>query len=215
MTAGRPDRLPRAQRGGLTAGVVALLLAVGAAGRPAAAQMSVRLSLGGRYATALVKDSIVVPIALRPSVAPALTLSVRDELRGPWTADATLDLSPARLHREESGTRSDAGSFTAIAFTLGLRRELHAGVAARLGFGGLVYSTEHAGVFQRGSGGVFPLVGLGASYAPSFGARHRLELGLSYDVHRFITPALRATGFPRPRPVHRVAVTVSGRLLGR
>jgi len=194
--------------------VALLLLAAGPSGR-LDAQISVRFGLGGRYSTALVQDSIVVPIDLRPSIAPALQLSVRDELRGPWTADATIDLSAAKLKREESGATSDAGSFTAIALTLGLRRELHAGVAGRLGFGGLIYSADKSGVFQRGGGGVVPLVSLGGSYAPSFAARHRLELGLQYDVHRFITPALRATGFPRPRPVHRLAVTVSGRLIGR
>ncbi|HET8713450.1 MAG TPA: hypothetical protein VFM23_07185 [Gemmatimonadales bacterium] len=208
MTARRPDC-----RTALVAGL--LLLAVGPSGHPAVAQVSVRLSLGARYSTALVKDSIVVPVELRPNVAPAISLSVRDELRGPWTADATLEISPTGLKRSESGTRADAGSFTAIAFTLGLRRELHAGLAARLGAGGLVYSASQSGVFQRGSGGVLPLLGLGASYAPSFGARHRLELALNYDLHRFITPSLRTTGFPRPRPVHRIALTVSGRLIGQ
>ena len=200
---------------GPTAGLLVLvLLAVAPPGR-LDAQVSVRLALGGRYSTSLVQDSIVVPIDLRPAIAPALQISVRDQLRGPWTADATLDLSAAKLKREESGATSDAGSFTAIALTLGLRRELHAGVAGRLGFGGLMYSADQSGVFQRGSGGVFPLVSLGGSYAPSFGARHRLEVGVQYDLHRFITPALRATGFPRPRPVHRLAVTVSGRLIGQ
>ena len=179
------------------------------------AQVSVRFSLGARYATALVKDSIVVPIHLRPSIAPTLQLTVRDELRGPWTVDGILDLTPARLKREEGGTTADAGSFPAIAFVVGLRREMHAGVAARLGFGGVLYAAEQSGLFRRGNGGVHPLVALSGSYAPSFGARHRLEVGRSYDLHRFMTPSLRTTGFPRPRPVHRVALTVSGRLIGR
>jgi hypothetical protein len=92
---------------------------------------------------------------------------------------------------------------------------MHAGVAARIGIGGLVYQTDKSSVFQRGSGGIFPLVALGTTYAPPFGARHRLEVGLNYDLHRFITPALRTVGYARPRPVHRIAVTVSGRLVGR
>lgn len=178
-------------------------------------QVSVRLSLGARYATSLVKDSIVVPIDLRPSIAPVLQLTVRDALRGPWAVDGILDLSAAGLKREEGGATADAGSFTAIAFIVGLRREMHAGVAARLGFGGVLYSADQSGLFRRGSGGVHPLFALGGSYAPSFGARHGLEVGISYDLHRFMTPALRTTGFPRPRPVHRIALTVSGRLLGR
>jgi hypothetical protein len=191
-----------------------VLLAVWPSGRPAA-QVSVRLAIGGRYSTTLVHDSIVVPIDLRPAIAPAVQLSVRDKLRGPWTADATLDLSAAKLKRHESGTATETGSATAITFTLALRRELHAGVAARLGFGGLIYSSDESGVFSRGNGGVFPLVAIATSYAPPFGARHSLELGLHYDLHRFITPALRSVGFGTARPVHRFALTVSGRVLGR
>ena len=179
------------------------------------AQVSVRLSLGARYSTILVHDSIEVPIDLKPAVAPALQLSVRNPLPGPWAGEATLDLSPAKLKREESGGSTAAGSFTAIALTVGLRREMHAGVAARLGIGGLVYLTDGSGVFQRGNGGVFPLVALGTTYAPPFGAKHRLEVGLQYDLHRFITPSLRTVGFARLRPVHRIALTVSGRLVGR
>ena len=174
-----------------------------------------RASLGARFSTALVKDSIVVPIALKPGIAPALLLSVRDKFQGPYTGDLTIDLSPAKLKREESGTSADAGSVTTVAFTVGLHRELHAGVAARLGLGGLLYVTDNTGVFQQGAGGVFPLIALGASYAPSLGARQRLEVALNYDVHRFMTPALRTTGFPNPRPVHRLALTVSARLIGK
>jgi hypothetical protein len=179
-----------------------------------AAQVSLRASLGARFSTALVKDSIVVPIHLKPGIAPALLLSVRDEFRGPYMGDLTLDLSPTTLKREESGTATDAGSVTTVAFTLGLRRELHAGVAARLGLGGLKYLTDNTGVFQQGEGGIFPLIALGASYTPSFGVR-QLEVALNYDVHRFITPALKSTGFPNPRPVHRVALVVSARLIGK
>ena len=174
-----------------------------------------RASLGARFSTALVKDSIVVPVHLKPGIAPALLLSVHDQFRGAYTGDLTIDLSPTTLKREESGTSTDAGSVTTVGFTLGLRRQLPAGVAARLGLGGLMYLTDNTGVFQQGEGGVFPLIALGASYAPSFGTTRRLEVALNYDVHRFITPALRTTGFPNPRPVHRLALTVSARLIGK
>jgi hypothetical protein len=179
------------------------------------AQVSLRASLGARFGTALVKDSIVVPVALKPGIGPVLQLSVRDDLRGPWIGDITVDVTPASLKREESGTAFDAGSFTATALTFGLSRELPQGLTARLGLGGLIYSTDNTGVFQQGNGGIFPLVALGGSFAPSFGAKQRLEVGLQYDVHRFMTPALRSTGFPNPRPVHRLALVVSARLLGQ
>lgn len=179
------------------------------------AQVSVRASLGARFSTALVKDSIVVPIGLKPGVGPAVQLSVRDDLRGPWTGDITVDVTPTSLKREESGATFDAGSATVTALTVGLRHELPKGLAARLGLGGLIYMTENTGVFQQGNGGIFPLVALDALYAPAFGAKRALEIALQYDVHRFITPALRTTGFPNPRPVHRLALSVSAKLFGQ
>ena len=179
------------------------------------AQVSFRASLGARFSTPLVKDSIVVPISLKPGVGPVLQLVVRDDLRGPWTGDITIDVAPASLKREESGSTFDAGSFTATALTFGLRHELPKGLTARLGLGGLIYMTENTGVFQQGNGGIFPLIALDASYAPTFGAKRALEIALQYDVHRFMTPALRTTGFPNPRPVHRLALSVSAKLFGQ
>jgi len=207
MTVGRPD--------GLTVGLFVLVMAVGPSARPGVAQVSLRASLGPRFSTALVKDSVVVPISLKPGIGPALQVSVRDDLRGPWTGDITLDVTPTSLKREESGTTFDAGSVTVTALTFGLHHDIYKGLAARLGLGGLVYMTENTGVFQQGNGGIFPLIALDASYAPTFGATRRLEVALQYDVHRFITPALRTTGFPNPRPVHRLALSVSARLFGQ
>ena len=209
---GRPDILTARRPDGLRAGLL-LLLAVWPC--RLTAQVSVRASLGARFSTALVKDSIVVPIALKPGVGPAVQLSVRDDLRGPWTGDITLDVASTSLKREESGTTYDAGSATVTALTFGLRHELPKGLAARLGLGGLIYMTESTGVFEQGNGGIFPLIALDASYAPAFGAKRALEIALQYDVHRFITPALRTTGFPNPRPVHRLALSVSARLFGQ
>jgi hypothetical protein len=180
-----------------------------------AAQVSLRLSLGGRYSTALVHDSLVVPIDLHPALAPTLQLGLRDEFKGPWTGDLTLDLSSSKLKRHESGSDLDAGSVTAVALTFGLRRDLAPNIGARFGIGGLVYSGSNLGVFQQGSGGILPLVSLATTYTPAFGARHGIELALQYDFHRFVTPALRSVGFNHPRPVHRIAISVSGRLLGK
>jgi len=192
-----------------------LLLAVGPSVSPAAAQVSVRFAIGGRYSTALVHDSLVVPIDLHPALAPSLQLGLRDDFKGPWIGDLTLDLSSSKLQRHESGNDVDAGSVTTVAVTFGLRRDLATNVGARLGVGGLVYSGSDLGLFQQGSGGILPLVSLATTYSPSFGQRHGIEFALQYDVHRFLTPALRSVGFNRPRPVHRIAIAVSGRLLGK
>jgi hypothetical protein len=56
---------------------------------------------------------------------------------------------------------------------------------------------------------LIPLGSLAASYT-----MRGFTIDARYDVHRFITPALRAMRFNNPTPVHRVALTVSRRILG-
>ena len=172
-------------------------------------QVSFHLALGARYSSTLVHDSIVTPFDLRPALAPTLLLSVRGALRPGWSADATLDVSPSKLRRHEaSGSFDGGGTFTAFAFTVGLRRHFAPGASARLGVGGLRYAGSQTGVFREGSGGIFPLGTVAATYALplSFARKHQLDVEARYDVHKFITPALRTEGFVDTRPVHRVAV---------
>lgn len=169
------------------------------------AQVSFHLAAGVRYSSALVHDSITVPFDLRPALAPALLLTVRDELRSGWSADVTLDVAPSGLRRHEGGGTFDAGSFTAVAFTVGVRRNIGP-LTGRLGVGGLAYAADDTGVFREGSGGLFPLGTVAVTYVPRFGARRRFEVEARYDLHRFITPALRTQGFVDSRTVHRLAV---------
>jgi len=174
------------------------------------AQVSFHLALGARYSSTLVHDSVVTPFHLRPALAPALLLSVRDELRPGWSADATLDISPSGLRRHEGNGSFDAGSFTAIAFTVGLQRHFAAGVSARVGVGGMKYAASQTGVFREGSGGILPLGTVATTYALPlpFARKHQLEVEARYDIHQFITPALRTEGFTAARPVHRAAILV-------
>jgi hypothetical protein len=179
---------------------------------PLSAQVSFHVALGARYSSTLVHDSVVTPFDLRPALAPAFLVSVRDELRPGWSADVTLDVAPSGMRRVESdGSGSfDAGSFTAVAFTVGLRRQFAPGVSARAGVGGLRYLADQSGVFREGSGGIFPLGSLAATYAAPlpFARKHQLEVEARYDIHQFITPALRTEGFNASRRVHRVALLV-------
>ena len=192
--------------------VKAVLIGLGLTAHPPnrlAAQVSFHVSAGPRYTTTMVHDSIVSPFDLRPAIAPALLLSVRDELSPGWSADVTLDLTHAGLRRYETTGTFDAGSFTAIAFTVGLRHLVKPHVTARVAAGGLKYAADQSGVFRQGNGGLFPVAALGVAYDIK-----RFEIDARYDVHRFSTPALRSVGFTDARPVHRFTVTVSARVLG-
>jgi hypothetical protein len=197
-------------KGVRTAALVALVVTARPPDR-LTAQVSLHLAAGVRYSSTLVHDSIVTPFDLRPALAPALLVSVRDELRPGWSADATLDVTPSGLRRHETtGGSFDAGSFTAFAFTVGLRRHFAPGASARLGVGGLRYAASQTGVFREGSGGIFPLGTVAATYALPlpFARKRQLEVEAHYDVHQFTTPALRTEGFRESRPAHRVALLV-------
>jgi len=175
-----------------------------------AAQVSFHVALGARFSSTMVHDSLVTGFDLRPALAPALLVSARDELRPGWSADVTLDVSPSGLRRHENSGTFDAGSFTTVAFTVGLRRHVARGVSTRVGVGGMRYLADQSGVFREGSGGIFPLGSVAATYAPAlpFAQKHQLEIEVRYDIHKFLTPALRTEGFTSGRPVHRVAVIV-------
>ena len=172
-----------------------------------AAQVSFHVAVGARYSSTLVHDSVVTAFDLRP----ARRHEERGgELRPGWSADVTLDVAPSGMRRHESSGSFDAGSFTAVAFTVGLRRQFAPGVSARAGVGGLRYLADQTGVFREGSGGIFPLGTVAATYAAPlpFAQKHQLEVEARYDIHQFITPALRTEGFSASRPVHRVAILV-------
>jgi hypothetical protein len=166
--------------------------------------------VGARSSSTLVHDSVVTPFDLRPTLAPVLLVSAGDELRPGWSADVTLDVSPSGMRRHEGSGSFDAGSFTTVAFTVGLRRHFARSASARVGVGGMRYLASQTGVFREGTGGIFPVGSVGATYAPTlpFAQKHQLEIEARYDIHKFITPALRAEGFASGRPVHRVAVIV-------
>lgn len=181
-----------------------------------AAQVSVHLGAGARYSSILVRDSIVQWFEVQAPVAPTAQVALRHALRDAWIGHVTLDVTPSVLRREEGGASFDAGSFTTIAFSVGLGRPVAPGLTARVGLGGLIYLAADEGIFRQGTSGIYPAAALGVSYALPFGAARGggLELDLRYDVHRFQTPALRGVQFNNPRPVHRLAVSVSARLLG-
>src|SRR3989442_13102444 len=108
------------------------------------------------------------------------------------------------------GTSADLGRLSVLALTVGLRRPLRGGFTVGAAVGGLKYlPAGETGIFRSGAGGVFALAGAVASYTPPRAVgRCRLGGEARYDVHRFITPALRSEGFTSARTVHRVALAL-------
>ncbi|HEV2670276.1 MAG TPA: hypothetical protein VGU74_04235, partial [Gemmatimonadales bacterium] len=137
--------------GGETLAAVILLSASPPARLPA--QVALHATIGARYTSALVHDSIVVPVDVQPTIGPALALAISQRTSSPWTPDANLDVSWSSLQRHESGTTSKFNSVTTIAFTVGVRREIRHGLTARAGFGGIKHlPSEEIGMFRAGTG---------------------------------------------------------------
>jgi len=210
---GMTDRRKGARGSGIwLALLLSVLLSVLPSFRRLSAQVSLQLSLGARYTSTMVHDSIVTPFDVRPAIAPVLAVSATTPLNDPWSAVATLDVSWSRLERhDQDGTTAGLGGLGALALTVGVARRLAPGLAADAAIGGLKYlPAADNGIFAGGTGGVTALGALGVSYAlPLGGSTLRgLALRARYDIQRFLTPALRNEGFTSGEIVHRVALTL-------
>ena len=190
--------------------LVALLLSVCPAVR-LPAQLSVQPSVGLRYTSTLVHDFIVTPFDVRPALAPAIALTLAAPLQRRWTTQASLDFSTSELERHDAdGTSAELGRLSVLALTVGLRRPLRGGCAVGADVGGLKYlPAGETGIFRSGAGGVLALAGAVVSYArPRVLGRWQLGIEARYDIHRFMTAALRSEGFTSARTVHRVALAL-------
>ena len=173
------------------------------------ARWTVHGSLGLRYGTALVRDSIVTALEVTQHLGPTLGGGVTSPVQNGWSGEAAVDLTLTGLTREEAGARVDLGGLRTFSVTAAVRREIAPTLSARVGAGALFYfPATRTGLFRSGSDAVTPLGIVGVGYAPAWGARYGFALDVRYDIHRFFTPALRAAGFADGRFVHRVAVGI-------
>jgi hypothetical protein len=187
--------------------LVGLLSALPAVRLPA--QVSFSISAGARYNTVLVHDQIVTSFDVRPALAPAMSIAAAMPLDSPWTVLATLDLSTSGVSRiDAGGGEAPITRLTTAGLTVGLGRPLKSWLSGSAAVGVLKYfPSERLGLFQSG-GPYFPYAQVTLGFAPELAARHGVALELRYDVHKFITDALRIEGFSESRVVHRVALAL-------
>jgi hypothetical protein len=176
---------------------------------PLTAQVAFELSAGVRYSSTLVHDSIVTPLDVRPDVAPALTGAVDLPLTPPWKLEVLADLSTSTLRRHDAGGGTvPITRVWMFGVSVGLRRQLNPWLEGRAAVGGLKYlPAASIGLFSAGSG-LMPYGSVALDAAPAVLARRRLALEAGADIHRFLTPALRNTGFTDARVVYRISVGV-------
>lgn len=184
--------------------------------RDATAQVTVSASLGARYTSPLVRDSIVNSFDVRAALAPAATVAAGLPLRAPWTAELALDLSTSGVSRHDpDGTVAPITHLTTLAVGVTLARALRHGFTVRGGVGGLKYlPSERMGIFRDGAGGVAPFGQVAVTWTPPLPMARRFAVEVRYDLHRFLTPALRGEGFTNSRVIHRVALGLRYTLRG-
>jgi hypothetical protein len=169
------------------------------------AQTSIHATVGARYSSALVHDSIVTPLNVRADVGPMLTGSVALPLSGPWKLELLADLSTGSLRRHDAGgATTTITRLWTLGIAVGLRRQLEPWLQGRVAVGGLKYlPAGTVGMFSAGSG-VIPYGSVAFDAAPAVLARRRLAVELGADLHRFLTPALRTAGFTDAQVVYRL-----------
>lgn len=173
-------------------------------------QASIHATVGARYTSPLVHDSIVTPLDARAAVAPVLNVALDLPLDGPWKLELLADVSTSPVRRHDaSGATTPITRIWTIGLGLGLRRRLESWLDGRLALGAMKYvPTQSIGLFRDGGGSVIPYGSVAFDIAPPVAARHRVALELAGDLHRLLTPALRSAGFIDARVVYRVTAGV-------
>ena len=116
---------------------------------------------------------------------------------------------------DRDGTVAPITHLTTLALGVVLARTVPRGFTVRAGVGGLKYlPSERIGIFRDGAGAVIPFGQVAVGWAPPVPLAHRLAVEARYDLHRFLTPALRNEGFTNSRAIHRIAVDVRYTLRG-
>lgn len=177
------------------------------------AQASLHVSVGARYTSTLVHDSIVTPLTggadlvdVRPDLSPTITGVVGFPLRNPWRLELLADLSTGQLRRHDLAGAATITRVWTLGLSVGLRRTFKPWLEGRIAVGGLKYlPADRVGLFSAGTGGFIPYGSVAFDAVPEPLARRRLAIEAGADLHRFITPALRTTGFTDARVVYRIS----------
>jgi len=180
-------------------------------------QVSVGIGLAGVASTSIVTDSIVEPVAVRPQIAPQVTLRVETLLDGPYRLAVDLAVSRSNLvaHGPAESTKVTGLTLWSPGVSLRTAATPWLGAEARLGM--LIYDPgDTQGTLFADGAPVTPQVGVGLHAERALSDALTASLHMRYDVHRFTTTSLKAHGFTGETLVHRIAVGVTlYRRLGR
>jgi hypothetical protein len=189
--------------------LAASIALLGALSFPAAAQTRVGARAGASLMSSLVNDSIVQPLSIRPGPGPAIGFWIETRLDPTYTVSLGLQTAWSTIFRHEAGSKTAVVPVSTWTPVISLGRTLNRNVTAYGRLGAIIYRADRtaSNLFRDGSPPA-ALLGAGIGGERPLAGDLRLTLDLTYDVHRFSTPSLRAAGFVGERLVHRVGVSV-------
>jgi len=179
--------------------------------------VSLGLGIAGVASSRLVTDSIVNAIAVRPQIAPQVSLRVETPLSGRYHLSGDVAVSHSNLVAYGPTSSSTVTSLTLWSPGVTLRAAATPWLGAEARLGALIYDPgATAGTLFADGAPVTPQLGLGLRAERALGGALAATLHVRYDVHRFTTNSLKARGFTGETIVHRVALGVTlSRRLGR
>ena len=152
--------------------------------------------------------ALVIPLGLAGGLMVAL-LSLSRSRTVVWATIALVDLSTSEVSRHDAdGSAAPITRLTTVGIGVLLRRDAPHGLSAAAGAGLLIdIPGDRIGIYRDGSS-IAPFGEGLVDYTPPVAALRGLSLELRYDLHGFLTPALRQEGFVNSQIVHRVALAL-------
>lgn len=182
-----------------------LLAAACCATAPLTAQVRIHVGAGAIASSNLVRDSILEPIAVRPALAPALTVGLDGVLDSVYRVGVSVTWAQGQLESHTPNATSPIVTLAVWEPAITLTRFLgpiEAGVRAGL----QVYHAERpVGIFRDG-GTVVPALGVSATWRGIAVAGARVGLEGVWTLSRFSTTTLDLSGFTGEQTVQRVGV---------
>lgn len=172
----------------------------------AAAQASVRLSLGAVAGSALVRDNIGGPITLKPGVAPTLLLAVTHPVGLGYRLILEGQRGSSTLRVTDDGVDDGLGTLRTLGLVLLLDGPVSKSLRWQVGGGALLYRpAERQGIFLDDAPNRW-LLTAGTSWSHPVGTMLDLVVNARYDYSTFTTKHLDKIGYSQFTTVQRLGL---------
>ncbi|MDH3291717.1 MAG: hypothetical protein OEO20_03640 [Gemmatimonadota bacterium] len=175
-------------------------------------QVLVGLDVGGMWTSDLAQDVIVNAISVAPALAPTIAVAVGTPISDVYSVGIRVRWAHSDVTRHELDADFTVLPLTVWTGTVTLERTLTNWGTVEGAVGAIKYapgSDDRSATLFQDDAPLAATVGLGARARRPISPRWTLGAYLAYDVHQFVTQALRAGGAVGARTVHRVSGGIS------